>query len=123
MCVRVYVGGLSLYSQSSLCFLGKHSARGQGSVQRGIVGGWWCLEGISCPGQCQPPPPSPCLSQDLGVVHLQDVNNVMSSHREGKRNIQEVHYRTMCGSMRGQQAHTAPAVLPPCGLKDTVSPR
>lgn len=72
---------MSLYSQGSLCFLGKHNAPGQGSVQRGFVGGWWCLEGISCPGQSQPPPLS--LSASLGGLFISRMS-IMSCHRTGK---------------------------------------
>lgn len=41
------------------------------------MGGWRCVKGISWP-----PPP---LSQDLEAVYPYDVNNVMSSYREGKK--------------------------------------
>lgn len=42
----------------------------------------------------------------------------MSSYGEGKRNIQEVHYQAVCGSMNGR--HTALTLLPPSGDEDTA---
>lgn len=73
------------FFHASVCFLG--SAWGQWSREMKD-----CGKGISSPGGLLCAVSSASLTQDLGAVYLQDVNNVMSPHRKRRQNMQEVHY-------------------------------
>ncbi len=113
VCIR---GWESLCSHVAPCFLGKDNAWGQGSgvSAEGVYGGLW-VSGRHFLAESAPAP----LSGWLFLSRM----SIMSCHpRQGKRNIQEVHYQTACGSMNGQQTHTALARLPPSGAEGTSPP-
>lgn len=93
-------------SRRPLCFLGKDNVgvRGQRREFRVVLvrggGGRSCLGGISRLWQLD----------GFDSAPLQD--SLMSSYRAGRRNIQEVHYQTMRGSMMRSWYRTQ-TLLPP----------